>query len=56
MGRGERNVVVRGSRLYEKAQALVGDHARAVAAARAALAPIQDAEVRREPDAIPNGT
>ena len=53
MGRGERNVVVRGSRLYESAQALISDHARAVEAARAALAPIQDAEVKRELEAIP---
>lgn len=44
---------MRGSRLYENAQALISDHARVVEAARAALAPIQDAEVKRELDAIP---
>lgn len=53
MGRGERNVVVRGSRLYESAQAVINDHARAVESARAALQPIQDAEVKRALDAIP---
>jgi superfamily II DNA or RNA helicase len=53
VGRGERNVIARGSRLYEIAQALIGDHVRAVEAARAAFAPLQDAVVERELDAIP---
>ncbi|MDN3026504.1 DEAD/DEAH box helicase [Streptomyces sp. S.PB5] len=53
MGREERDVVARGARLYEAAQAVVGDHGRAVEAVRAALKPIMDAEVKRELDAIP---
>ncbi|MEV0693590.1 DEAD/DEAH box helicase [Streptomyces sp. NPDC050388] len=53
MGRGERDTVARGARLYEAAQAVVGDHGRAVEAVRAALEPIHDAAVRRELDAIP---
>ncbi|MGY3203830.1 DEAD/DEAH box helicase [Streptomyces sp. TE5632] len=53
MGRGERDTVARGARLYEAAQALVGDHGSAVGAVRAALKPIHDAAVRRELDAIP---
>ncbi|MFL6117100.1 MAG: DEAD/DEAH box helicase [Catenulispora sp.] len=53
MGRGERNAITRGSHLYETAQALIGDHVSAVKAARAAFAPLQDAVVERELDAIP---
>ncbi len=53
MGRGERDTVAGGARLYEAAQAVVGDHARAVEAVRAALKPIHDAAVERELDAIP---
>lgn len=53
MGRGERDTVARGTRLYEAAQAVVGDHARAVEAVRAALKPIHDEAVKRELDAIP---
>lgn len=39
VGRGERDTVARGARLYEAAQAVVGDHGRAVEAVRAALKP-----------------
>ncbi|MEU6888073.1 DEAD/DEAH box helicase [Streptomyces viridosporus] len=53
VGRGERDAVARGARLYEAAQAVVGDHGRAVEAVRAALRPLHDAEVKRELDAIP---
>ncbi|MEU6378232.1 DEAD/DEAH box helicase [Streptomyces sp. NPDC046909] len=53
MGRGERDVVGRGARLYEAARALAADHGRAVEAVRAALTPILDAAVQRELDAIP---
>ncbi|MFE6824502.1 DEAD/DEAH box helicase [Streptomyces sp. NPDC057690] len=53
MGRGERDVVARGARLSEAARAVVGDHARAVEAVRAALKPIHDAAVQRELEAIP---
>ncbi|MCF1600399.1 DEAD/DEAH box helicase [Streptomyces muensis] len=53
MGRSERETVARGGRLYEAAQAVAGDHARAVAAVREALAPIHDALARRELDVIP---
>ncbi|MFI9768614.1 DEAD/DEAH box helicase [Streptomyces sp. NPDC052415] len=53
MGRGEREAVARGARLYEAAQAVGADHGRAVEAVRAALKPIHDAEVARELDAIP---
>ncbi|MFF3413182.1 DEAD/DEAH box helicase [Streptomyces sp. NPDC002698] len=53
VGRGERDTVAGGARLYEAAQAVVGDHARAVEAVRAALKPIHDAAVERELDAIP---
>lgn len=53
MGRGERDTVARGARLYEAAQAVAGDHGRAVEAVRAALRPLHDAEVKRELDAIP---
>uniref|UniRef100_UPI000D1CBB96 DEAD/DEAH box helicase n=1 Tax=Streptomyces viridosporus TaxID=67581 RepID=UPI000D1CBB96 len=50
---GERDAVARGARLYEAAQAVAGDHGRAVEAVRAALRPLHDAEVKRELDAIP---
>ncbi|MFC8432655.1 DEAD/DEAH box helicase [Streptomyces sp. NPDC057253] len=53
MGRGERDVVGKGVRLYAGAQAVVGDHGRAVEAVRAALRPIHEAEVKQELDAIP---
>ncbi|MCF4140160.1 DEAD/DEAH box helicase [Streptomyces sp. Tue 6430] len=53
MGRGERDTVARGARLYEAAQAVVGDHGRAVEAVRAALKPLHDAAVKRELDAVP---
>ncbi|MEU5311947.1 DEAD/DEAH box helicase [Streptomyces sp. NPDC021562] len=53
MGRGEREAVARGTRLYEAARNVVADHDGAVAAVRAALTPIHDAAVRRELDAIP---
>ncbi|GGM90704.1 hypothetical protein GCM10011578_008210 [Streptomyces fuscichromogenes] len=53
MGREERGVVARSARLAEAARNLVGDHDGAVGAVRAALAPIHDAAVRRELDAIP---
>ncbi|MGY1999305.1 DEAD/DEAH box helicase [Streptomyces rochei] len=53
MGRGARETVARGARLYEAAQAVVGDHGRAVEEVRAALKPIHDAAVKRELDAIP---
>ncbi|MEU8765282.1 DEAD/DEAH box helicase [Streptomyces sp. NPDC048659] len=55
MGRGERDAVARGVRLYEAARAVVGDHGRAVEAVRAALKPLHDAAVKRELDAIPVG-
>ncbi|MGV4887070.1 DEAD/DEAH box helicase [Streptomyces viridosporus] len=53
VGRGERDAVARGARLYEAAQAVAGDHGRAVEAVRAALRPLHDAEAKRELDAIP---
>lgn len=53
MGRGERDTVARGARLYEAARALVADHGAAVEAVRAALKPIHDAAVQQELDAIP---
>ncbi|MET9965668.1 DEAD/DEAH box helicase [Streptomyces sp. NPDC006356] len=53
MGRSERETVARGGRLYEAAQAVADDHARAVAAVREALAPIHDDLARRELDVIP---
>ncbi|WP_217214815.1 DEAD/DEAH box helicase [Streptomyces sp. AC550_RSS872] len=53
MGRSERETVARGGRLYEAAQAVAGDHARAVEAVREALAPIHDDLARRELDVIP---
>ncbi|MFF9767213.1 DEAD/DEAH box helicase [Streptomyces sp. NPDC014636] len=53
MGRAERDAVARGIRLCEAAQAVVGDHDRAVEAVRAALKPIQDTAVEQALDAIP---
>ncbi|QKZ19047.1 DEAD/DEAH box helicase [Streptomyces chartreusis] len=53
MGRSEREAVARGRRLFEAAQAVVDDHARAVEAVRAALEPIHDGLARTELDAIP---
>ncbi|MFJ8016479.1 DEAD/DEAH box helicase [Streptomyces sp. NPDC096339] len=53
MGRSGREAVVRGRRLYEAAQAVAEDHARAVEAVRAALAPIRDGLAERELEAIP---
>ncbi|MGX1492349.1 hypothetical protein RKD41_004608 [Streptomyces tendae] len=53
MGRSERDAVAGGRRLYEAVQGVAGDHARAVAAVRAALEPIHDELVRHELDAIP---
>ncbi|MGW6955377.1 DEAD/DEAH box helicase [Streptomyces chartreusis] len=53
MGRSEREAVARGRRLFEAAQAVVDDHARAVDAVRAALEPIHDDLARTELDAIP---
>ncbi|TXS53274.1 DEAD/DEAH box helicase [Streptomyces sp. uw30] len=45
--------VARGRRLFEAAQAVVDDHARAVEAVHAALEPIHDDLARRELDGIP---
>ncbi|MHC5905811.1 DEAD/DEAH box helicase [Streptomyces sp. S6] len=53
MGRGERDAVARGVRLYGAARGVVDDHAKAVDAVRAALGPIHDAAVKRELEAIP---
>lgn len=53
MGRGERDTVARGARLHRAAQAVAGDHGRAVEAVRAALKPIHDTAAKRELDAIP---
>ncbi|MFG2945189.1 DEAD/DEAH box helicase [Streptomyces adustus] len=53
MGRSEREAVAAGSRLYEAAQAVAGDHGRAVEAVRAALKPICDTAVEQALDAIP---
>ncbi|MFE2096314.1 DEAD/DEAH box helicase [Streptomyces sp. NPDC059468] len=53
MGRGERDVVAGGARLYAAAQSVAGDHGRVVEAVRAALKPIHDEAVGRELDAIP---
>ncbi|WP_405695813.1 DEAD/DEAH box helicase [Streptomyces coelicoflavus] len=53
MGRSEREAVARGGRLYEAAQAVVGDHGRAVEAVRAALKPICDTAAEEALDAIP---
>ncbi|WP_282701803.1 DEAD/DEAH box helicase [Streptomyces sp. CC219B] len=53
MGRSEREAVAAGGRLYAAAQAVAGDHGRAVEAVRAALKPICDAEAEQALDAIP---
>ncbi|MEV6016927.1 MULTISPECIES: DEAD/DEAH box helicase [unclassified Streptomyces] len=53
VGRGERDAVARGVRLFEAARAVAGDHEKTVDAVRAALAPIHDAAVGRHLDAIP---
>ncbi|MFF4570684.1 DEAD/DEAH box helicase [Streptomyces sp. NPDC001410] len=53
MGRGERDVVAGGARLYAVAQAVGDDHGRVVEAVRAALKPMLDEAVGRELDAIP---
>ncbi|GAA5208579.1 DEAD/DEAH box helicase [Streptomyces thinghirensis] len=53
MGRSERDAVAAGGRLYEAAQAVAGDHGRAVEAVRAALRPICDTAAEQALDAIP---
>ncbi|MFE2169307.1 DEAD/DEAH box helicase [Streptomyces sp. NPDC059447] len=53
MGRSDREAVARGRRLCGAAQGVVGDHARAVEAVRAALTPICEGLAERELDAIP---
>lgn len=53
MGRSERDAVAAGGRLYEAAQAVTGDHGRAVEAVRAALKPIWDTAAEQALDAIP---
>ncbi|MFB7255362.1 DEAD/DEAH box helicase [Streptomyces nojiriensis] len=53
MGRREREAVARGERLYAAAQAVVGDHRRAVEAVREALDPIHDAAAQQALEAIP---
>ncbi|MEU0966883.1 DEAD/DEAH box helicase [Streptomyces sp. NPDC005917] len=53
MGRAERELVARGTRLNVAACDVVADHGRAVETVRAALRPLHDAAVRRELDAIP---
>lgn len=53
MGRSERDAVAAGGRLYEAAQAVAGDHGRAVEAVRAALKPICDTAAQQALDAIP---
>ncbi|GAB2443368.1 DEAD/DEAH box helicase [Streptomyces incanus] len=53
MGRSEREAVAAGERLYEAAQAVAGDHGRAVEAVRTALKPICDTAVEQALDAIP---
>ncbi|MFI5861846.1 DEAD/DEAH box helicase [Streptomyces sp. NPDC051546] len=53
MGRSEREAVAAGGRLYEAAQAVAGDHGRAVEAVRAALKPIYDTAAEQALDAIP---
>ncbi|WP_374195536.1 hypothetical protein [Streptomyces sp. ISL-87] len=53
MGRSEREAVAAGGRLYEAAQAVAGDHGRAVEAVRAALKPICDTAAEQALDAIP---
>ncbi|MEU2496240.1 DEAD/DEAH box helicase [Streptomyces sp. NPDC007883] len=53
MGRSEREAVAAGARLYEAAQAVAGDHGRAVEVVRAALKPICDMAAEQALDAIP---
>ncbi|WP_052850989.1 DEAD/DEAH box helicase [Streptomyces avicenniae] len=53
MGRGERDVLTEGARLHAAARALTDDHDAALAAARAAFAPLQTAEVDAMLDALP---
>ncbi|MFD5412638.1 DEAD/DEAH box helicase [Streptomyces nojiriensis] len=53
MGRREREAVAGGERLYAAAQAVVGDHRRAVDAVREALKPIHDAAAEQALEAIP---
>ncbi|MEV6113930.1 SNF2-related protein [Streptomyces sp. NPDC052109] len=53
MGRRERDAVAQAARLHEAARSLADDHGKAVEAVRAALRPMQDAEVERALDAIP---
>lgn len=53
MGRSEREAVAAGARLYEAAQAVAGDHGRAVEVVRAALQPICDTAAEQALDAIP---
>ncbi|WP_394428836.1 DEAD/DEAH box helicase [Streptomyces sp. SGAir0957] len=53
MGRGEREVLARGTRLCEAARAVVADHGAAAEAVSAALRPLYEAVVERELDAIP---
>ncbi|MEV5984586.1 SNF2-related protein [Streptomyces sp. NPDC052051] len=53
MGRGEREAVAAGGRLYEAALAVADDHGRAVEAVRAALKPICDTAAEQALDAIP---
>ncbi|MGW8361769.1 DEAD/DEAH box helicase [Streptomyces wedmorensis] len=53
MGRDVREAVARGARLHEAAQAVCGDHGRAVEAVREALGPLQDEAVARELGATP---
>ncbi|MFF7846526.1 DEAD/DEAH box helicase [Streptomyces sp. NPDC090109] len=53
MGRDVREAVAEGARLYAAAQAVCGDHGRAVEAVQEALKPLQDEAVARELDATP---
>ncbi|MFG3018546.1 DEAD/DEAH box helicase [Streptomyces sp. NPDC048254] len=53
MGRAERELVVRGTRLNTAACDVVADHGRAVEAVRAALTPLHDAAAQRELDVLP---
>ncbi|MGW0080708.1 DEAD/DEAH box helicase [Streptomyces sp. NPDC003393] len=53
MGRSEREAVAAGARLYDAAQAVAGDHGRAVEVVRVALKPICDTAVEQALDAIP---
>ncbi|WP_306316511.1 MULTISPECIES: DEAD/DEAH box helicase [unclassified Streptomyces] len=53
MGRAERAAVADGARLHAAVRGLLGDHARAVAAVRAALDPLLDESVARVLDTMP---